>query len=153
MTFDGAPFAGGRVGSQQPNQTNMNTKPLVVTLKNGASMHGTPRRCLAWLNQQTRLRPEEILPATVGLSPFEDEAVADASGVQWAHEVTVEVVPVCDGWAVFGLSGAEWARFHTEREANEWAQEQGYVVADLRFAPAPLDNHAKRVDTAPGYVA
>lgn len=97
MTFDGAPFAGGRVGSHQ-TKTNMNTN----------------------------------------------------------EQITVEVAPVCDGWAVFGpgsgLSGAEWARFHTEREANEWAQEQGYVVADLRFAPAPLDNHAKRVDTAPGYV-
>ena len=107
-------------------------------------------------HQQADFRPEEILPATVGLSPFEDEAAANAAGVQWTPDVTVEVAPVCDGWAVFGpgsgLSGAEWARFHTEREAHEWARAQGYVVADLRFAPAPLDNHSRRVDTAPGYV-
>ena len=69
----------GRKGGRPPVQ------PIVITLKTGVQMHGPKRLCLQWLAEQASYRPEEILPASVGLSPYASAAEAAAAGVQWVQ--------------------------------------------------------------------
>ena len=48
----------------------MQTIMVAVTLKTGVTMHGPIGLCVQWLAEQASYRPGEVLPATVGLSPY-----------------------------------------------------------------------------------
>lgn len=60
---------------------------LKIILSNGTVMHGPASAALKWLEQQCGYRPQEILPATIALSPFISSAQANEAHEQWVENL------------------------------------------------------------------
>lgn len=58
-----------------------------IVLSNGTVTHGPATPALKWLEQQTGYRPQEILPATVQVSPLLTREQANEAHEQWVENL------------------------------------------------------------------